>query len=54
MQVSGEGGIGDYIPKPKWMRWRTYERKTARIEAAEGITDAYLSEFVQRLQEKHL
>ena len=36
------------------MRWRTYERETARIEAAEGITDAYLSEFVQRLQEKHL
>ena len=34
-----EGGIGDYIPKPKWMRWRTYERR-ARIEAAEEINDA--------------
>ena len=53
-RLSGEGGIGDYIPKPKWMRLRTYEREIAQIEAAEGITDAYLSEFVQRLQEKHL
>ena len=51
-RLSGEGGIGDYIPKPKWMRWRTYEREIARIGAAEGINNAYLLEFVQRLQRK--
>ena len=34
-RLSGEGGIGDYIPKPKWMRWQTYECEIARIEAAE-------------------
>jgi hypothetical protein len=22
-RLGGEGGIGDYIPKPKWMRWST-------------------------------
>jgi hypothetical protein len=34
------------------MRWRTYEREIARIEAAEGINTAYLLEFVQRFQRK--
>jgi hypothetical protein len=42
-RLSGEGRIGDYIPKPKWMRWRTYE-----------INNAYLLELVQRLQAKRL
>src|ERR1700735_4962792 len=38
-RLNGEGGIGDYIPKPKWMRWKTYEREIARIEAAEEINN---------------
>jgi hypothetical protein len=47
--LGGEGGIGDYIPKPKWMRWRTYDRHIARIEAAERINDAHLWALVQKL-----
>jgi len=34
------------------MRLRTYEREIARIDAAEEISDAHLSEFVRRLQGK--
>jgi hypothetical protein len=52
-RLNGKGGIGDYIPKPKWMRWRTYERETARIEAAAEICNAFLLQLVQRLQAKH-
>jgi hypothetical protein len=26
-KLGGHGGIGDYIPKPKWMRWPSYDRK---------------------------
>jgi hypothetical protein len=33
-KLGAEGGIGDFIPKPKWMRWPTYERKLEEIAAA--------------------
>jgi hypothetical protein len=51
-RLGGRGGIGDYIPKPKWMRWRTYELQIARIEAAEGINTAHMWALVQTLQRK--
>jgi hypothetical protein len=51
-RLGGRGGIGDDIPKPKWMRWRTYELQIARIETAEGINTAYMWALVQRLQRK--
>jgi hypothetical protein len=41
-RLGGEGGISDYIPKPKWMRWGTYDRQIARIEAAERINTAHM------------
>ena len=53
-RLNGEGGIGDYIPKPKWMRWRTYEREIARIEAEEEINNGYPWALVQQLQAKCL
>jgi len=53
-RLNGEGGIGDYIPKPKWMRWKTYEREIARIEAAEEINNGYLWALEQQLQAKCL
>jgi hypothetical protein len=31
-KLGAEGGVGDYIPKPKWMRWRTFERALAKID----------------------
>jgi hypothetical protein len=32
---------GDYMAKPKWMRWSTYDRKLEEIFAAEEIVDAH-------------
>ena len=35
MALGGSGSIFDgFPPKPKWMRWRTYDRKRAQAEAA--------------------
>ena len=32
--------VGDLVPpKPKWMRWRTYDRLIERIEQYDGLTD---------------
>jgi hypothetical protein len=53
-RLNVECGIGDCIPKPKWMRWQTYEREIARIEAAEEINNGYLWALVQQLQAKCL
>jgi hypothetical protein len=47
-----DGGIGDHIPKPKWMRWRTYDRKLEEIFAAEEVVDAHLLGFVQKLERR--
>ena len=29
----------DFPPKPKWMRWRTYERAEQKFDRYEGIID---------------
>jgi hypothetical protein len=49
-KLGAEGGIGDYVPKPKWMRWPTYYRKLEEIYAAEKVVDAHLLGFVQKLE----
>jgi hypothetical protein len=49
-KLGAEGGIGDYVPKPKWMRWPTYDRKLEEIYAAEKVVDAHLLGFVQKLE----
>lgn len=48
-KLGGTGGIGDYISKPKWMRWRTYDRKLEEIAGAEEIVDAHLAAFLGKL-----
>jgi hypothetical protein len=50
-KLGADGGIGDYIPKPKWMRWSTYQRAKARIDRAEEIVDAYTDFTVDRLKQ---
>jgi hypothetical protein len=40
----------DMPPKPKWMRWNTYERITRRCEANEAICNLYLLGFLARLK----
>jgi hypothetical protein len=39
-KLGANGGIGDHIPKPKWMRWPTYDRKLEEVFAAEEVVDA--------------
>lgn len=40
-KLGAEGGIGDYVAKPRWMRWRTYDRAAARIDKAEEAVEAH-------------
>jgi hypothetical protein len=40
---------GEDPPKPKWMRWRTYDRIIARANAYEAVADRYLWGLVARL-----
>ena len=49
-KLGADGGIGDYVSKPKWMRWPTYDRKLEEIFAAEEVVDAHLLGFVQKLE----
>jgi hypothetical protein len=42
-KLGADGGIGDYVTKPKGMHWRTFERAMERIDRAEGIVDAHRS-----------
>jgi hypothetical protein len=51
-RLEGRGGVGDYIAKPKWMRWPTYERKLEEVAAAEEVVDAHLLAFVQKLDRR--
>jgi hypothetical protein len=51
-KLGADGGIGDYVPKPKWMRWPTYDRKLEEIFAAEEVVDAHLLGFVQKLERR--
>ena len=51
-KLGADGGIGDYVPKPKWMRWPTYDRKLEEVFAAEGVVDAHLSFFVAKLNRR--
>jgi hypothetical protein len=39
----------DLPPKPKWMRWRTYDRYVERYDAYEAILDYGIYELVAKL-----
>jgi hypothetical protein len=51
-RLGSEGGIGDYIPKPKGMRWKTFERLMARVAAAEDIVDHHTVLLLDNLMRK--
>jgi hypothetical protein len=53
-KLGADGAIGDYIPKPKWMRWPTYERAIARIDKAEAAVDAHTALLLDRVKQKGL
>lgn len=48
-KVGGEGGIGDYILKPKGMHMRTFERAIERINRAEEIVEMHSDLLLERL-----
>src|SRR5262249_45813823 len=50
-KLGAGGGTGDYIPKPKGMHWRTFERAVARIRRAEDIVDMHEALLFGRLEE---
>jgi hypothetical protein len=39
----------DLPPKPKWMRWRTYNRMVERSERYEAMVEEGLLEAIMRL-----
>ena len=47
------GAIGDPIPKPKWMRWRTFDRQIAKLNRVEARVEGYLAGLVARLNSRH-
>jgi hypothetical protein len=49
-KLGGDGGIGDFIPKPKWMRQSTYDRKLEEIYAAEEVVEVYLCAGLDKLR----
>ena len=51
-RLGGDDGTGDYIPKPKWMRWPTYNRKLEEVAAAEEVVDAHTLAFAQKLSRR--
>jgi hypothetical protein len=48
-KIGGQGGIGDYIAKPKWMHRRTFDRAMEKIYRAEEIVDAHTDLLLDRL-----
>jgi hypothetical protein len=48
-RLGSTAGIGDYIEKPKGMRWATFDRKMEQVEAAEAVCNAHLVRFVRKL-----
>jgi Mrr N-terminal domain len=49
-KIGGEGGIGGYILKPKWMHRRTFERAMEKIYRAEEIVDRHCDLLLERLR----
>jgi hypothetical protein len=45
-----KGDDPGYVPRPKWMRRKTYERWHAKLDQAEEQLDAYLAGYVARLR----
>ena len=49
-KIGGKGGIGDYIPKPKGMHARTYERAMEKVFEAEEVLEMHTELLLDRLK----
>lgn len=48
-RLGSQGGIGEEIEKPKGMRWKTFDREIAKVEAAEAVVNGHTWLLAQRL-----
>ncbi len=51
-KIGGQGGIGDYIPKPKGMHTRTFDRAMKKIYRAEEIVERHADLLLDRLMKR--
>jgi hypothetical protein len=51
-KIGGQGGIGDYIPRPTGMHTRTFERAMEKIYRAEEIVEAHSALLLDRLMRR--
>lgn len=51
-RLGSNGGIGEYIVKPKGMRWRTFERNMDRVRSAEDTVAAHSWLLLQSLNRR--
>lgn len=49
-KIGGKGGIGDYIPRPKGMHARTYERAMEKVFEAEEVVERHTELLLDRLK----
>lgn len=48
-RLGATGGIGDFIEKPKGMRWATFDRKMDQLKRIEAVVNAHTWLLLQRL-----
>ena len=51
-QLDNDWCDDDYPPKPKWQRWRTYERKVPALQRADQLADGAWGVGAMRLLER--
>ena len=51
-RLGDDGGIGDLVLKPKWMRWSTFDRQIARLNRVEARVEGQLAAFLDRLRSR--
>lgn len=52
-RLGSEGGVGDPVAKPKWMRWPTYERRLEQVLEADERCEEHLIMLAVNLLERH-
>ena len=51
-RLGNHDGIDSFIVKPKGMRWRTFHRLMAKVEAAEDIVEHHSALLVEMIRRK--
>lgn len=51
-KLGSHDGIGDYIAKPKGMRWATFDRKMHQVERIEAVVNAHTWMLLRQLERR--